>query len=380
MDVETGSGRPLSRRLFARVTIGLERLWDEYRTRSFDRRPARDFRIVPFGGHGGPDGVVVRGRVVDDPEPAAAMEGEGPWTALRRNLARFRTDELPDVPLVVTVGDASVETRTDAGGYFTVSLDPDLGPGDAPWTTGEVRLAETYRGVTASNETSVRVRVPGPDATVAVVSDVDDTVLRSGAENALSMARLTLTGSFLTRVPVPGTPELYRGLASGGSGDEGNPFFYVSSSAWNLHGFLRAFLEHRGFPPGPLLLRDLLGTDENRTHATRKRESIAEVLALHPGLPLVLVGDSGQHDPRIYADVVEERPDRFIAVYIRDVDAGPDEAGVEPLSDAPDVDVPFLLAADSAAIAEHAADLGLLSAADVDRVKRTVAAERRDRR
>ena len=40
-----------------------------------DRTPT-DFRIECYLGHGGAEGVVVRGRVVDDPEPSEAVEGE----------------------------------------------------------------------------------------------------------------------------------------------------------------------------------------------------------------------------------------------------------------------------------------------------------------
>lgn len=374
MTSQNGSKRPLSKRLFARAAIGLERTWDEYRKRSFDEKPADELRIVPFIGHANGTEAVVRGRVLDDPEPPAAVANESVWTALRRNLARFRTDELPDVPLVVSVGDAEVETTTDEEGYFDVRLDTDLGPEAAPWTTGEVRLAEPYRGVTTPRTTYVQVRVPGPDASLAVVSDIDDTVLDSHATNSLSMAKRTLTGSALTRSPLSGAPELYQSLADGGAAEE-NPFFYVSSAAWNLHGFLRAFLEHQRFPQGPLMLRDLLGTDANRTHETKKRESIEEVLNVHE-FPVVLFGDSGQHDPEIYADVVREYPDRIEAVYIRDADAGPQETGAVDVGDELDADVPFLLAADSASIAEHAAARGLIPEADVELVREAVATAR----
>jgi phosphatidate phosphatase APP1 len=34
------------------------------------------------------------------------------------------------------------------------------------------------------------------------------------------------------------------------------PFFYLSTSPWNLASFLAGFLDSHGFPPGPLLLTD----------------------------------------------------------------------------------------------------------------------------
>ncbi len=177
------------------------------------------------------------------------------------------------------------------------------------------------------------------------------------------MLRQTFTGSALTRSPIDGAAELYRALARGRTGKQQNPFFYVSSSPWNLHGFLTAFLEHRDFPLGPLLLRDLLGGRERRTHGSGKQRHIAEILDLHPDLQFVLVGDSGQHDPEIYADVVRSNPGRILAVYIREVRLDPGDGRVEAVTDGWDHEVPFVVAGDSAALAQHAAGLGLISAA-----------------
>jgi phosphatidate phosphatase APP1 len=186
----------------------------------------------------------------------------------------------------------------------------------------------------------------------------------------------TFTGSELTRTAMQGAPELYRALARGRSGSDDNPVFYVSSSPWNLHGFLAAFLEHRDFPLGPLLLRDLLGTGERRTHATGKLASIKEILEVHPELRFVLLGDSGQHDPEIYAEAVRLYPGRILAVYIREVRLDPLDGRVETVRESWDETVPFVLAADSAAIARHAAELGLIGADAAATVTGVTAAER----
>ena len=117
-----------------------------------------------------------------------------------------------------------------------------------------MELAGDYRGVTAPDPTPIHVRVPHPDATFGILSDIDDTILETGVQRVGRMIRQTITGSAVTRTAFPGAAELYRDLAA-----EANPVFYVSSSPWNLHSFLLAFLRHRAFPAGPLLLRDLLG-------------------------------------------------------------------------------------------------------------------------
>ena len=37
----------------------------------------------------------------------------------------------------------------------------------------------------------------------------------------------------------------------------GAPFFYLSTSPWNVESSIRNFITDHGFPEGPLLLRDL---------------------------------------------------------------------------------------------------------------------------
>ena len=219
----------------------------------------------------------------------------------------------------------------------------DTGNGRAPW--GLPRRAR-------QRAAPVDVRVPSADACFGIVSDVDDTILQTGVQRVVRMIVQTFTGSSLTRTPFPGAAELYQDLAAGV-----NPVFYVSSSPWNLYTFLVGLPAHRGFPLGPVLLRDLLGTWRGRE---QKHDRIREVLDLHPELSFVLLGDSGEHDPAIYADIVREHPGRILAVYIREVRLDPGDGRVEKVSDAWGPDVPFVLAADTDAVRRHAQGLGLL--------------------
>jgi phosphatidate phosphatase APP1 len=334
--------------------IGIEWWWDHRRLRRRASQPPADFRIEPYGGHGGAGSVVVRGRVLDDPPPTEAVEGEGVGAAVRRTLSHFVTDELPGVPLRVTVAGATVETVTDTEGYFRAVLQPDPARLTSPWTPGTVELAGDYRGLTGPHAASFEVRVPGPEAGFGVISDIDDTILETGVQRVGQMLRHTFTGSALTRTPFRGAAELYRDLAS-----PENPVFYVSSSPWNLFAFIDAFLRHRGFPLGPVLLRDLLGTRGGRE---QKGGRITEVLDLHPGLRFVLIGDSGERDPEVYAEVVRTHPGRVLAVYIREVRLDLEDGRVERVLAGWPADVPFVLAADSDEVRDHAARAGLIQA------------------
>ncbi len=351
---------------FRRLAVRLEERWDAWRVARRSGRPPENLWIIPYMGHGSGSTAVVGGRVLDNPEPTMATEDEGIWAATRRTIAHFNTVELPGVPLRVDVGNHHVDTETDHEGYFWVRLDAELPAAGRGWVDGEVGLARPYRGLTGAYQTGFSIRVPGPGATFGVISDVDDTILHSGTRSSLSVLRTTLTGSEITRRPVGGAAELWRGLADGASGPDENPVFYLSSSPWNLYGFLAAFIEHRGFPRGPLFLRDLLGGEDARSHHSHKSERIDDILELHPQLRFVLLGDSAQEDPRIYLEAAERHPGRMIAVFIRDVGVLR-RPGV--LTQA---DVPFVVASDWAAAAEHAAELGLIAPPVIGAVRRAV--------
>lgn len=332
--------------------VGLERGWNAARRRLSGSRTPAHLRIESYIAHGGAEGVVVRGRVLNDPPRLEAVEGEGVGAAVRRSMRDFWTDELPGVPLRVSVAGTIVEVVTDADGYFLTRFQTATDQLASPRTEGTVELGGEYRGMTGPCTTPLEVRVPGPDARFGILSDIDDTILQTGVQRAGQMIRSTFTGSALTRAPFPGAPDLYRDLEAGV-----NPVFYVSSSPWNLHAFVVGFLRHRGFPMGPVLLRDLLGTNAGREGKTGR---IREVLDLHPRLPFVLIGDSGENDPAIYAEIVRTHPGRILAVYIREVRRDPGDGRVEKVSGAWTHDVPFVLATDSDAVRRHATDVGLL--------------------
>jgi phosphatidate phosphatase APP1 len=130
-----------------------------------------------------------------------------------------------------------------------------------------------------------------------------------------------------------------------------NPLFYVSKSPWNLYAPLVEFLDHQGLPAGPLVLRDF-GLRMKKNHKT---EAIEAILGTYPGLPFVLIGDSGEQDPEIYADIARRFPGRVRAIYIRSVSR----------RKLPQAGYPLILAPDSLYAAAHAAAEGLIQASDL---------------
>ena len=355
-----------------RLLLQLEDRWDSWRYERSSAAGHQHFRIVSYLGHGAAR-VAVRGRVLDNPPATAPSIGEHPIVAVRRMVGRFFTQDLPRVPLRIRLGSADVEVLTDDEGYFELIIDAGLGSGDGPWAEGSVVLAERY-GEVIAHEARVRVRVPTTAARFGVISDIDDTILVTGAQQTWRMVLATVVGSSLTRKTYPGTPELYRALAAEGGDTEANPFFYVSSSPWNLDDFIAGFLTRHQFPEGPLLLRDLMGrAGVGRSHTRHKLSRIEEILELHPDLDFVLVGDSGQHDPEIYAEIVRRHPGRILAAYFREVRLDAGDGRVEIVMDVwPHDDVPVALVESSAQLARHALSLGLITSAGAALVEAAV--------
>ena len=339
--------------------------------------------IVPFIGHGTTRRARVGARLVlgeDAAAPAvvAPMADGGPdepssprrrRAVLRASMARFLTVEVPGAAVTIRVPGGDMDVTTNGDGYIDHDVElPDVAPG---WL--EVGLSGPD-GCTAI----ARVLVVDPEARIGVVSDVDDTILDTGLTRGLEFLRATLLTDVSERTPLPGAAALYQALVDPSTGPR-RPVFYVSTSPWNLHEMLLQFVSMRGFPLGPLLL-----TDWGPSHAglfrigaqAHKIGLVRRLLDEHPQLKLVLIGDSGQEDPEIYATIARERPDRVAAIYIRHttgVDLGRN-AQVDALAaEITAFGVPMLAADDSAQIAAHAAEIGLLDVSAVATVRAELA-------
>jgi phosphatidate phosphatase APP1 len=102
-----------------------------------------------------------------------------------------------------------------------------------------------------------------------------------------------------------------------------------------------------------------------------KRAAIDGILGTYPRLSFVLVGDSGERDPEIYADVVRRHRDRILCVYIRSVSLERARVGaIERLTgELAPTGCQLVLAPDSEFAAAHAAAEGLIPAAALRAVR-----------
>ncbi len=323
-------------------------------------------RIEPYRGYGCPDRAYLKGRVLRGSPIPAAQEGAGVVMNVAAMIQRFESDEVPGARVRIDYPGGPVTVTADEEGYFEAWLHPrpEFAPG-ALWHTLECVLEHP------ASDPPVRCQaqllVPPTESAFGVISDLDDTVIKTGATSLLRMARTTFLSNARTRVPFPGVAAFYRALQKGAGESPFNPVFYVSSSPWNLHDLLTEFLTLQKIPIGPLMLRDWgMSSQESLPtgHAGHKLGAIRRILDLFPALPFILIGDSGQEDPEIYHRVVHDHPDRILAVYIRNVTPRPERAdAIRKLADEVEkAGSTLLFTDDTHAAAVHAASKGWITA------------------
>lgn len=328
--------------------------------------------IASHHGFGTRDRLFVQGRALRGAALGPAGAEDSAWRNLAAMYRRMEADPLPRAEVVVRAGGAERQVVADDEGFFRAWVTPAAPAApESGWLEAEMDLMP--RGEGEIVRATARLRVPGPHARFAVVSDVDDTVLQSNVHSLVAAMRTALLSNARTRLPFPGVAAFYRALERGASGAEGNPVFYLSSSPWNLFDLLAEFLEVQRLPAGPLLLRDwdvtLDALGNQRLHGY-KGANLRELLSLYPTLPFILVGDTTQQDPEIYASVVHDHPGRVLAVYIRDVTRTPQRsAAVAALAaELEKAQVPLVLAPDTLGAARHAAERGWIDPAALDEI------------
>ncbi len=333
-------------------------------------------RVVPYRGHGTPEEVRVVGRVLEEIVISEPTIYDSRLKNLRAMARRFLSAEVPGARVKVGFGGMSRVVVADDEGFFEARIQPrEPVPEDQEWHEVDCELvwpkAKGQNDVGATGLVTIPIQGPGA-ASFGIISDIDDTILRSEVTRGLTMLRLLLFSNAHTRLPFEGVAAFYRALRSG-SGSETNPIFYVSTGPWNLYDLLEDFLDIQGIPAGPIFLRDWAGLKDvlrGMDHRSHKLAVIRDLMDAHAELPFVLVGDSGQEDAETYAQISEEYPDRVLAVYIRGIRRKGRTGIVQKIAERVRAfGIPMLLVDDTVAAAEHAASVGLIDAASLPAIR-----------
>ena len=151
----------------------------------------------------------------------------------------------------------------------------------------------------------------------SVISDIDDTVKVTNVANRRELLANTLLREFHA---VPGMVDVFRRWQ-----DAGSVFHYVSASPWQLANCLNGFFLDAGLPTGSLhlklfRLKDSTPLGRLPSRKRSKRRTIEAIMADFPERRFLLVGDSGERDPELYAAIARRHPRQVSGVVIRQVE------------------------------------------------------------
>jgi phosphatidate phosphatase APP1 len=344
--------------------------WDEVRYRISEfGDPDEDIFIFPYLGFGSRSKIVLRGRVLEKKEETLAQENDNRFRNLVRTIRLFKTDEVPRARLKAAFGDLEAEIEADLEGFFDIEMETGASLGDGAFHELDLELLKP--ALETPPTAKGQILIPPATAKFGVISDIDDTVIKTDVNNRLQLLAATFLTNEHTRLPFEGVAEFYRALRDGRGGGENNPIFYISSSPWNFYALLNAIFVKRDIPLGPIFLKDF-GTHTPFTandHQTHKLENIRRVLNIYPDLPFILIGDDGEQDPYIYRQIVKEFPNKIKVIYIRKVKKlVDDEEVLNLIREVRESGSQLLYMTDSDSAAVHAASENLIAAKSVTQV------------
>jgi phosphatidate phosphatase APP1 len=169
------------------------------------------------------------------------------------------------------------------------------------------------------------------------ISDIDDTIMISHSATLFKRLRILFTTNPHTRKIFDDVHKHYHLLSVSNTTPEApNPFFYVSSSEWNLYDYLEDFFAFNKLPKGAFLLNHVKRWTELLQTGKTKHEGklirVTRILQAFPHQQFILIGDNTQRDPVIYKAIAEKYTKRIHAVYIRNVLPANEDTARELLS------------------------------------------------
>jgi phosphatidate phosphatase APP1 len=227
----------------------------------------------------------------------------------RRRADSFFFQRLAGQRVTIALPGRTIDAgSTDRAGHFQVTFDID----DA--TTAGLPARIAYEASAEDEAAGAGFVHLVESVGTSVISDIDDTVKVSNVADRRELLRNTLLREFAA---VPGMPEVYRRWQAGGT-----VFHYVSASPWQLSRCLCGFLADAGLPAGSMhlklfRLKDSTPLGRLPSRKRSKRRVIEEIMRDFPGRRFLLVGDSGERDPEVYASVARRRGPQVAGIAIR---------------------------------------------------------------
>lgn len=206
----------------------------------------------------------------------------------------------------IKIGKKTIETRTLFNGSFSAIIEGLFQDNIEFYSKDGILLKVEQSYPQSFNFTEINK---------LVISDIDDTIMKSFTPTRLKRLTTTLFRPAEKRVKISATNRLYESFIK-----THDAFCYVSKSEVNLSKLISEFIIFHDIPVGPLFLTPYLSFSElvrGKKDALFKFKAISQILDHCEGKTAILIGDDTQADMDIYALIVEKYGKRIDKVYIR---------------------------------------------------------------
>ena len=231
---------------------------------------------------------------------------------LKQRMMWFLVDNERNKKININLADQQISLhKTSANGHaFTqVQLDSNyIKPGE--WLIYQAIVPGKHKGEYTGEVQFI------PEKGLSVISDIDDTIKVSDVLDKKKLIKNTFVEPYQATY---GFPQYYATLQQ-----KGAYFHYVSASPWQLYPSLKRFLDSH-YPKGTVTLRNFRIKDSSlfaflKSSADYKIKHIRQIIKRYPKHQFILIGDSGEHDPEVYATIYELFPNNIQSIGIRSVE------------------------------------------------------------
>jgi phosphatidate phosphatase APP1 len=276
----------------------------------------KNWSVKNYNGYAYGNHLHAFGHVFENKIPELPAHGKTIFTNLFYLFRCFKVKPSAGVTVLLQKESQNLSTVTEDDGFFSFKWEEvtALTPGWHDISAG-IQLTDS--------SSTAKVFVPFTTQ-FAFISDVDDTILISHSASPRRKLWQLLTKRPSQRRLFADVARHYRLLSAAGT-LEGtpNPFFYVSSSEWNLYDYLHEIFRLQKLPEGIFLLNQVKQLHQLfKTGTGRHEGKLLRIVRIFEALPtqqFVLMGDNAQQDPYIYQTLTEKYPNRIYAIYIRNV-------------------------------------------------------------
>lgn len=276
--------------------------------------------VKVYHGYGHQGNLVVYGHVLAGKSARQSKFNNNPISNIIHLVRLFLVKPIPKVQVSLHWQKQIFYATTEVDGFFKFEWQSETKI-EAGWHPVTVNLLDNQGFKPTTGEGKLFV----PHTTqYGFISDIDDTVLVSHSANTGKKLRVMFTKNPRSRKTFADVVKFYKLLSLAQTSSKLlNPFFYVSSSEWNLYDDLNEFFKHNGLPKGAFLLNNIKKWYELLKTGKTKHEGklirVTRILKAFPKQRFILLGDNSQSDPQIYTSIANKYPEQIVAIYIRNI-------------------------------------------------------------